>query len=285
MIEVLEGHFMESNQNVLSFENREHIKLSYYHRRGETPVLLIPGFGCNHSSLSLLADYFSSSFELVIPDNRGMGLHQNINKEYSIENLANDCLDLMDLLGHEKFHVVGTSMGGFVAQILMTKHYDRVLSTSLLCTTSNHDNFIPIKIYSEEELKTFDLFPVEEGMKLSTEKIVHPSLLENNNDQFIKIVNSRIQNKANIGQLLWQRLAVEKFFNNSDQKINFDLNDSPCLFLSGDSDSFVNPNNVNKFKDVLSSGEIKLVGETDHLFFMEKPAEVVEILEDFIGRV
>lgn len=285
MIGALEGQNMKSNENVLSFENRDCIDLSYFYRAGQTPVLLIPGFGCNHSSLIYLTDYFSSQYELIIPDNRGMGLHKNIESEYTIEDLALDCLDLMDSLGHEKFHVVGTSMGGFVAQVLMTKYKERILSTCLLCTTSNNDNFIPIKIYSEEELKAFDSFPIEEGMKLSTERIVHSSLIENNQDQFLKIVDSRIQNKADINQLLWQRQAVDNFFGHQDQKVDLSLNDSPCLFLSGDSDSFVDPKNVNKFKDVLTTGEVKLVENTDHLFFMEKPSEVVHILEDFIGRV
>jgi pimeloyl-ACP methyl ester carboxylesterase len=276
---------MQRNRNVLSFTNREQLQLSYFHSEGEIPVLLIPGFGCNHSCYEFMTDYFSCRYGLIIPDNRGMGPYQNVTSDYSIENLADDCIDLMDLLGHDKFHVVGTSMGGFVAQVLMTKYRERILSTSLLCTTSNHDHFIPIKIYSEEELRAFDQFPAEQGMKVSTENIVHSSLINDHHDQFLKIVESRVKSKVNIEQLLWQRQAVANFFSDQDQKINFELNQAPCLFLSGANDSFVHPDNVYKFKDVLSSGETKLVSETDHLFFMEKPEQVVSILEEFIGRV
>lgn len=55
---------------------------------------------------------------------------------YTLEDMAEDTIGLMDRLGLERAHVVGASMGGMIAQVLAIEHPDRVLSlTSIMSTT------------------------------------------------------------------------------------------------------------------------------------------------------
>jgi pimeloyl-ACP methyl ester carboxylesterase len=57
---------------------------------------------------------------------------------YLLEDMANDTLGLLDHLGIERAHVVGTSMGGMIAQTMAIRRPERVLSlASMLSTTGD----------------------------------------------------------------------------------------------------------------------------------------------------
>jgi pimeloyl-ACP methyl ester carboxylesterase len=55
---------------------------------------------------------------------------------YTLDDMADDGIGLLDSLGIEQAHVVGASMGGMIAQVMAVRHPDRVLSlTSIMSTT------------------------------------------------------------------------------------------------------------------------------------------------------
>ncbi|MEA2449333.1 MAG: hypothetical protein QOG63_1265 [Thermoleophilaceae bacterium] len=55
---------------------------------------------------------------------------------YTLEDMADDGIGLLDQLGIEHAHIVGASMGGMIAQVMALRHPDRVLSlTSIMSTT------------------------------------------------------------------------------------------------------------------------------------------------------
>ncbi|MET1080859.1 MAG: alpha/beta hydrolase [Pseudomonas sp.] len=56
---------------------------------------------------------------------------------YSLRDMAGDALGLMDALGVESFHVLGASLGGMIAQHLADRAPQRVLSLTLLMTSSS----------------------------------------------------------------------------------------------------------------------------------------------------
>ena len=57
---------------------------------------------------------------------------------YTLSDMAADAVGLLDALGFEKAHVVGASMGGFIAQTMAIEHPNRVRSlTSMMSTTGN----------------------------------------------------------------------------------------------------------------------------------------------------
>ncbi|MBS1857691.1 MAG: alpha/beta hydrolase [Acidobacteria bacterium] len=57
---------------------------------------------------------------------------------YTLSAMARDAVGLLDVLGLEKAHVVGASMGGAIAQTMAIEHPARVSSlTSMMSTTGN----------------------------------------------------------------------------------------------------------------------------------------------------
>ncbi len=57
---------------------------------------------------------------------------------YTLSDMANDAVGLLDALGIDRAHVVGASMGGMIAQTIAAEHGDRCLSmTSIMSATGN----------------------------------------------------------------------------------------------------------------------------------------------------
>jgi len=61
-----------------------------------------------------------------------------VESAYSLNDMADDAVGLLDALGIAKAHICGLSMGGMVAQVVAYRHPDRVLSlTSIMSNTGN----------------------------------------------------------------------------------------------------------------------------------------------------
>ena len=57
---------------------------------------------------------------------------------YTLEDMADDCVGLLDELGVEAAHLVGASQGGMIAQTVAIRHPERVLSlVSIMSTTGD----------------------------------------------------------------------------------------------------------------------------------------------------
>src|SRR5947209_8029365 len=54
---------------------------------------------------------------------------------YSLDDMADDAVGLLDALEIPAAHVVGASMGGMVAQLIAIRHADRVLSLTSIMST------------------------------------------------------------------------------------------------------------------------------------------------------
>jgi pimeloyl-ACP methyl ester carboxylesterase len=74
------------------------------------------------------------AFEVICPDNRGMGASELGSGELTVEAMAADVEALLDALELPAAPVVGWSMGGFVAQRLAARSPGRVSALALLAT-------------------------------------------------------------------------------------------------------------------------------------------------------
>lgn len=95
------------------------------------PVLVIHGVS-SHRKLWLWLSTADPSLTLIAPDLRGRGDSVDVAGESSIAQHATDLLAVLDDLDIESAHVVGMSMGGFVAASLAAASPERVKSLILV---------------------------------------------------------------------------------------------------------------------------------------------------------
>lgn len=109
----------------------------YYeiHGKGE-PLLLIMGLGSDLTSWILQIPEFSKKYQVIPFDNRGVGRTDAPDVPYSTAMMADDTIGLLDSLGIEKAHILGLSMGGFIAQEIALKYPQRVKSLVLAATAA-----------------------------------------------------------------------------------------------------------------------------------------------------
>ena len=138
----------------------------YFEHRGARAnprALLIHGLGCQLVQWpeSLLEGFVANDLCAVTFDNRDAGLSQGADERppsmeaiqaalaesgpsgagvlqtaYTLSDMAQDAVDLLDHLGQAGAHVIGCSMGGAIAQRMAAEHPERVYSLTCIMSSS-----------------------------------------------------------------------------------------------------------------------------------------------------
>ncbi len=104
----------------------------YYEEHGSgEPLLCIQGLAMDVSGWRPQIPAWSPHYRVVIFDNRDVGRSFYATEAYDIGTLAADTLALADRLGLERFHLLGSSMGGAIAQEVALAAPARVRSLTL----------------------------------------------------------------------------------------------------------------------------------------------------------
>jgi pimeloyl-ACP methyl ester carboxylesterase len=104
----------------------------YFEQHGEGPALLcIQGLAVDVSGWRPQIPAWSQRFQVVVFDNRDAGRSFYAAAPYDISAMATDALELADALGHRRFHLLGSSMGGAIAQEIALRAPERVLTLTL----------------------------------------------------------------------------------------------------------------------------------------------------------
>ena len=110
------------------------VRLRYTFAGNGPPLLLIQGVGVVGEGWRPQIDGLGDRFTLIAFDNRGIGGSTMPGDALTIPDMASDALALMTAIGFERFHVVGHSMGGLIAQAMALDQPARIASLALLCT-------------------------------------------------------------------------------------------------------------------------------------------------------
>lgn len=123
----------------------------------DPPLLLVMGLGAQLITWpeGFVDQLAARGFFTVRYDNRDSGLSTKFegvpdfvglfggdagSVPYTIEDMADDAVALLDELGLGRVHVVGASMGGMITQALVINHADRFLSACSIMSTTGDRN-------------------------------------------------------------------------------------------------------------------------------------------------
>lgn len=103
------------------------------------PLLLLNGVMMSTESWALQVPTFSSRYRCVLHDFRGQGKSDKPAGPYDMSMHVDDLVVLLDELGIESAHFVGTSYGGEVGMMFAIAHPSRVRSLTVIASVSEID--------------------------------------------------------------------------------------------------------------------------------------------------
>jgi 3-oxoadipate enol-lactonase len=114
---------------------------------GAETVVLVNGLADTKETWEAQVPAFAPHYRVVTYDNRGVGESSAPPGPYTTKQMAEDLAGLVDTLELDRFHLVGVSMGGMVAQEYAITHADRLLSASF-CSTYSYPGPFCLRMFS-----------------------------------------------------------------------------------------------------------------------------------------
>ena len=253
----------------------------YYEIHGKGfPLLMILGLSENIYWLDPpLIEELSKSFKVIIFDNRDVGRSDRTEGEFTCKMMADDTDGLMDALDINKAHILGHSMGGFIAQELVLNYPERV-EKLILCSSGCGGSKAPLinpktmrflmKLSRREHTRKV----IEEGMPhMFSEDFIK------NNSEYIKKKIEDILTIPTEPEVFMQQISTR--FNSYRRLKNIKV---PTLILHGKEDILLPPGNAELLAEKIFGAKLIYFENVAHMIFLEEPRkfidEIIEFLKD-----
>lgn len=236
----------------------------YWEERGEgEPLLLIMGLGSASDMWYRLLPHLSAHYRTILFDNRGVGRSDAHAGPYSIATMAEDAAAVMTAAGIERAHVLGFSMGGFIAQEFALHYPQRVGRLVLASTACGRPEGIRARPEVLIALEAKGVKTREEGFWLTAPFNYHPStprrLIEEDLEVTLRWPLKRASYQAQLDAIItWQGS------HNRLKSLSV-----PTLVLHGDSDQLIPTQNAYILAAVIPNASLALIPKAAHRFMTD----------------
>lgn len=253
----------------------------YYetHGKGE-PLVLIMGLGGGSSTWWRQVAFFSTQYQVITYDSRGVGRTDKPDVPYSMGMLADDAAGLLEKLGITSAHVYGVSMGGMVAQELALRYPKLVSSLILGATACGGKHSIRSSPEATRRLFSLMTLPPKEAMSVSISLTFSAAFVKHHpdriNEWLLKVAESP---PSPVGY----RRQIEAV-------VGFDSGDklqqirSPTLIIAGNDDQLIPAENSSILASRIPDAELVLFDGVGHGYLWEVEEEANRAVLDFLRR-
>ncbi len=232
------------------------------------PLLLIIGL-----SFSLLdwgtefPELLAQRYQVILFDNRDSGKSDRASQPYSLADMADDAVGLLDALGITAAHVFGVSMGGMIAQQMALNHPNKINKLILGCTMAGG---------TCSEYGSFS----EALNGKSLDLLFTPEFIQANQSQLISFFEATAPYHST-GEALARQLDAMNVHDTCDR---LDRITAPTLVITGDSDRAIPPKNSNILSAKIADANLKIIPDARHGFCFSHPSLTAAIIIDFLTR-
>ncbi len=250
-------------------------------RRGTgEPLLLIHGLAGTHGIWGepFLAG-LDGTFDVIAYDQRGVGYSSPSEGRFSIADLADDAAALLEALGLRSAHIVGTSMGGMVAQELVLRHPERVRSLVLGCTyAGGPGSTITDRAVIGRFLDAIRSGDLERSLRTGFELNMAPAARE-------RPGANRTYRRLAFAAPCPREVIVEQARATATHDAGARLGAvrAPALILHGDLDEMLVVANAHHIAGLLPAARLEVLEGVGHLFWIEAPERSAELIVQSAG--
>ena len=254
------------------------VRIAYEVRGDGDPVLFIHGLAYNRLGWGPGLDELASSFTVVTFDNRGVGESDAPPPPFTVLDMARDALAVLDAAGFERAHVVGTSLGGMIAQQFALAFPERVDRLVLACTHPGGTAHVPMPQRSVDAFTRYQGLPREERLRVLVRNSLSDATVESRPELVGEIYRYRLAHAPPLEA--WQAQAAASLTHDTYDRLG-ELT-MPTLVLHGTADNVVDPRNAELLASRIPDARVELVEGAGHLFFWEEPARFAAVVREFL---
>ena len=247
------------------------------HGEGQ-PILLIHHLAGSTGSWVDQFPELSQSFRTIAFDLRGHGKSHASKSGYTVDNLAEDARQLLEYLGVRDVHVVGHSIGGSIALMLVLEHPELARSLTLVGASPE-----PITESRREYYQSLVDIALSEGMVAVADERKRTA-------NFPKIITEREEIWSSF-RMRYADTSITGFVNCVKGLFTMrDLTSSlasirvPTLGISGELDTSAMPY-LKIFSKEITNFRTEVIIGSGHFCPLEKPKEFNNILLRFLEAV
>jgi 3-oxoadipate enol-lactonase len=229
------------------------------------PLILIGGLGFGRWGFFKQIPALSRHFRTITFDVRG-----ERDLEGGVSDLVDDVVALLDHLRIGKTHVLGTSLGGFVAQELALKRPDLVDRLVLVCTSYGGRGPETMSRRALSDMIGLPSLSVERAVRRGLETATTNAYRAGHPEEFERIVRWRIADSPSLSTYYGQMKAGARF----DLSRDVGSITSPTLVIHGAEDSYVPAANAAALAEAIPGAKLRVLDNAGHLVFIERFADV-----------
>ena len=236
-------------------------------------VVLSHSLGCSLAMWDGQMAALTDRWRVLRYDTRGHGQSGVPAEPYSIGQLADDVVALLDALELETVHFCGLSLGGTIGQTLALQHRKR-LASLILCATASH--LPPPHLWQERAAMAR-----EQGMVAVGDAVMERWFTEGFREQ-------EPARAAAIRQLVVDT-APDGYANCCLAIRNFDVRDAvreielPTLVIVGADDPATPPSMAQVMAERISGARLEVIEDAAHLVNIQQEAAFNDALVTFLG--
>jgi 3-oxoadipate enol-lactonase len=246
---------------------------------GEPPLLLIQGLGYTSDMWWRLLPDLAARRRTVRFDNRGVGRSDVPEPPWTLEEMADDAVAVLDAADAGVAHVFGVSMGGLIAQEVALRHPDRVRSLILGCTHPGGRDALRMDSAAAAMLTDRSPRSPREAVEASLPFVYAASTSADDIAEDVRVrLRFPLRGKAYWGQLDAMRQHIGTLSRLGDIAV-------PTLVLHGDSDRLVQPGNAQLIAEAVPGARLEWLAGASHVFWTDQSARTLELVNGFLDDV
>jgi len=229
------------------------------------PLLLISGLGFGRWSWFKQVPAFSRHFRTITFDARGERRLEN-----GVGDLVDDVVSLLDHLGVQKAHVLGSSLGGFVGQELALLRPDLVDRLVLVCTSYGGGGPESMSVKALSDMLGWGSMTPGGVVRRGLETATSETYRAEHEDEFEQIVSWRLADSPSGAAYYEQAMAGAGF----DLSRDVGHITAPTLVIHGAEDHYVPVANAAALAGAIPGAKLRVLDHAGHLVFIERFADV-----------
>jgi len=255
------------------------VEIAYDVRGQGPPLVLIQGLGVGRWGWEPVVDRLARRFRVITVDNRGIGASGAPVGSYSTRVMAEDVVAVMDDAGVGSASVVGTSLGGMVAQELALTHPERVDRLVLVATIPGGRLTAPMPLKTAYLLTWAPLMRSEQRLRGFVEHNLGPRTLRRRPRVARRLMARKLAHPQ--AERAWRAQATAGvLFNPLGRQRRIT---QPTLILQGTADQVVNPANAEILAGLLPDARLRYFDGAGHLVYWDEPRRFVRVVSHFLA--